>query len=278
MTKKMKEDDEKLLSEKKTVSDVHAETDIYYDSVHTMDLYYPLCQEENKMLVLDIHGGAWVYGDKKYNQHFCMNLSKHGFPVFNMNYSLVPEVDVKKQVQQIFDAIRFIRANYPQYRSYRLCLSGDSAGAHLASLCAAVTKYSYLQMQYEVYIGDIKIDALLLQHGVYQLQPMRESNNLMMKVLHRWMFPQKNITDCLWPCLDKNWDIPVFLLSSEQDEMFCRQTLRLAKRLEELSCPHELLFWDKSYEKLRHVFHIAFPDLEESQVSIEKMAQFLKNQ
>ena len=280
LTKKMAAADEAFYAQKKECNGITEQQDISYADGLTMDFYTPTNQQPCDIVIVDIHGGAWVYGDKRWNRHFCMHMAAHGFAVFNINYRLVPDVSVKQQLQDIFLALRYIKERENQYgiQGFKICLAGDSAGAHLASLAACICKDAGYQRLYAVDAMHMHIDMLLLQHGIYDLKPMKSSSNFMMKKLYGWMYPKAESTlrakDCLTTFLDESWDIPIFLLSSTGDEMFVSQTMHLATLLDQYQKRYELLCWEN--KELNHVFHISQPDGKESQESFDRMSVFLK--
>ena len=61
---------------------------------HSLDVYYPEHVEGLIPIVVSIHGGAFVAGDKFYNKEFGMRLALQNFCVININYDLAPEVDL----------------------------------------------------------------------------------------------------------------------------------------------------------------------------------------
>ena len=49
---------------------------------HLMDVYRPKGTENEKLpVIIDIHGGGWMYGDKDLNAPYCEALAKRGFVV-----------------------------------------------------------------------------------------------------------------------------------------------------------------------------------------------------
>lgn len=49
---------------------------------HLMDVYRPNGTENEKLpVIIDIHGGGWMYGDKDLNEPYCEALAKRGFVV-----------------------------------------------------------------------------------------------------------------------------------------------------------------------------------------------------
>ena len=80
----------------KTPKDVQRFDDIVYgeDKVwQSLDVYRPKATniEEKLPVIVSVHGGGWVYGDKKLYQFYCMSLAQRGFAVVNFSYRLAPE-------------------------------------------------------------------------------------------------------------------------------------------------------------------------------------------
>ena len=58
----------------------------------SLDVYRPVNAGNEKLLVIvSVHGGGWVYGDKDRYQYYCMSLAERGFAVVNFSYRLAPE-------------------------------------------------------------------------------------------------------------------------------------------------------------------------------------------
>lgn len=72
--------------------------------MHTLNLYRPLGAEGPLPVVVDIHGGGWMYGDRELNRAYCMYLASQGWAVMGMSYRLLPEVDLRGQVQDVLPA------------------------------------------------------------------------------------------------------------------------------------------------------------------------------
>ena len=81
----------------KTPEDVQRFDDIVYgeeDKVwQSLDVYRPKATniEEKLPVIVSVHGGGWVYGDKKLYQFYCLSLAQRGFAVVNFSYRLAPE-------------------------------------------------------------------------------------------------------------------------------------------------------------------------------------------
>ncbi|HAE45552.1 MAG TPA: alpha/beta hydrolase, partial [Lachnospiraceae bacterium] len=59
---------------------------------NVLDVYRPKRSEGRDLpVIVSVHGGGWVYGDKDRYQFYCMELSRRGFAVVNFSYRLAPE-------------------------------------------------------------------------------------------------------------------------------------------------------------------------------------------
>ena len=56
-----------------------------------LDVYYKKGTSENLPVIVSVHGGGWVYGDKDVYQYYTMHLAQMGFTVVNFSYRLAPE-------------------------------------------------------------------------------------------------------------------------------------------------------------------------------------------
>ncbi len=110
------------------------------DTEQTMDLYLPAGRTEDTKVILLLHGGSWVAGNKS-DMTPLIPVIKQQFPnhaIVNINYRLATEGSpaFPKQIQDIEKVIEYIEdSNYTLSDDYAFI--GFSAGGHLAML------YSY---------------------------------------------------------------------------------------------------------------------------------------
>lgn len=118
--------------------------DISYAAVspaQKLDLYLPQTGDGPFPVIVAIHGGSFVTGDKRDFQIVPMlSALERGYAVAAINYRLTGEARFPAQINDVKAAIRWLRASAAQYglRPDRIALWGDSAGGNLASL-AGVT-------------------------------------------------------------------------------------------------------------------------------------------
>ena len=97
-------------------------------------------------LVVFVHGGGWWTGNQRAASAFLdfpavlANLAQRGYVVASIEYRLSGEAPFPAQLQDLQEAVRFLRANAARFGidPAKVALWGMSAGAQLAAL-AAVT-------------------------------------------------------------------------------------------------------------------------------------------
>lgn len=135
---------------------VLAKRDIVYlqqdDHTELMDIFFPEKAKGMLPVIVDVHGGGWVYGNKELNEYYCMELAKLGFVVCDINYRLCPVTDLKGQVQDVTAALQWIFDHIHQYGgdSEQISMTGDSAGAQLAFLVCAASANEAYRRSYEI--------------------------------------------------------------------------------------------------------------------------------
>ena len=90
--------------------------------------------------VVIVHGGSWSSGDSKQLPELNSYLANHGYNVAAINYRLAPEYKSPAPVEDVRDAIRYLKDNAEKLNidTNNFILLGRSAGGQIA-LCAAYT-------------------------------------------------------------------------------------------------------------------------------------------
>ena len=108
------------------------------DANQTLDLYIPKDNDGAVGLVLLIHGGAWISGDKQgyYSLGTLRDASEdHGYACASINYRFLSEtVDMQDIADDIDLALQFIKEKAAEngVNIEKVLLSGKSAGGHLS--------------------------------------------------------------------------------------------------------------------------------------------------
>ena len=144
------------------------------DKWHLLDVYRPRKAMGALPVIINIHGGAWVYGDKKVYAPYCMYLASRGFTVVNASYRLAPRHTFPAPLEDVGAVVEWVFHHADEYRFdlSNLFFVGDSAGAHLA------TAYTAIQLNdaYAKSFPRIKVakrfvpKGLLLNCGVFDME------------------------------------------------------------------------------------------------------------
>ena len=152
------------------------------------DIYIPKSGEGPFPVVLWVHGGAFVGGDKSDISIYATALAAEGFAVVCINYRRAPEAKYPTPVFQTQDAyldlLRSRDAGYP-FDMRRLVLAGDSAGAHIvAQYAAAQTNADYADMlSVKQIVPNDTLRAVLLFCGPYNLKKIEEGSSPLLNFL-----------------------------------------------------------------------------------------------
>lgn len=116
-------------------------SDIQYvpggSNAQKLDLYIPDGATSTTPLIVWVHGGGWVGGDKALAMNaFQLRYARDGYAMASLNYRLSSEAIFPAQIYDCKAAIRWLRANAAQYNIdvTRIGVWGSSAGGHLVSL------------------------------------------------------------------------------------------------------------------------------------------------
>lgn len=252
--------------EKQTPPVVEEVKDIPYlddgNRYHLLDIYYPENTTEKLPVIIDIHGGGWMYADKNLNEYYCKSLADRGFVVFNISYRLVPDVTVNEQIQDCALALKWISENMAEYPcdTENVMLTGDSAGGQLAAYSAVLLQSPELREIFGTVEADLNITALLLTSPVANMK----DGALSVYTKALWGKDYKDKPTYKYMNLDEIIDYaqlpPTYLITSSGDSMAHSQTLHTAEMLESKGVEVVLKDYEKFNGKsLPHVFSILEP-------------------
>ena len=160
------------------VADVTVLSDLEYslgDRHARLDLYRPPKPDGPLPVILWIHGGGWLSGDKTDSHGYFTILAAAGYAVVSVNYTITPGSKQPAPVRQVNEATRYLleAADRLQLDPDRMVLAGDSAGAQLASqLVGVVTNPGYAaQLGVVPALQPDQLRATVLCCGVYDVAP-----------------------------------------------------------------------------------------------------------
>lgn len=139
----------------------------------TLDVAWPK-KPGSYPLVLIVHGGGWVSGDKSSFVNGMLWLTASGYAAATLNYRLVK--DGKNQfpaaIQDLRCALRHLRANASRYQidPTRVVVTGNSAGGHLAALLGVSSDVKGLDHPDCPHTtGSVSVSGVVSNAGAYDL-------------------------------------------------------------------------------------------------------------
>jgi acetyl esterase/lipase len=135
-----------------------------------LDVYLPEAPGHRRPAIVQVHGGAWVIGDKReQGVPLLVHLSDHGFVGFNVNYRLSPGATFPDHLIDLKAAIAWIRAHADDYGVDPdfIAVTGGSAGGHLAAMLALTANRPEYQPGFSH--ADTSVQACVPLYGVYDL-------------------------------------------------------------------------------------------------------------
>lgn len=104
------------------------------------DLYLPLGQGPFPVVLL-VHGGSWQHGQRNDMDAIARQLVARGYAAFTVDYRLAPQSRFPAQLQDLQQAVLWLRQHADNYwlDDSRVSGWGFSAGAHLISLLGTLS-------------------------------------------------------------------------------------------------------------------------------------------
>lgn len=118
--------------------------DVAYADQHPrqiMDIWLPDEGDGPFPLVVFVHGGAWMFGNKRENtMPSLFKFMQQGYALACLQYRTAPESHWPLPLYDVRAAIRFLRANAEKYnlKADKIALLGNSAGGQISNVVAAL--------------------------------------------------------------------------------------------------------------------------------------------
>lgn len=272
-----------------TCDHVHILENINYaqdhQNEHTLDIIYPKIKTDHYPLIINIHGGGFSMNSKDYQyRQYGIQLASSHYAVANINYRLAPQSPFPNQIEDVLRAIQFLyqaRVLY-QLNFDQLFLCGDSAGAYLAALTAAIMTNEHYRQYYHFNLP-IQCRAIALNCGFFDFTTViyRDIPFPLKHKMLQILFDDKEYTKLpqfkytsVTEAITKHFP-PTYLMDTEIYS-FANESLRLKKRLDQFHITNQFTYFNKSY-KLNHAFNVYDTHKESHQVLKEIFHFFSQN-
>jgi acetyl esterase/lipase len=229
-----------------------------------------------------IHGGGWMIGDKATHRRIGKGFAAQGYVVVNINYRLAPGYQFPVQLQDVSKAIYYVYNNIQEYGGDKtqLFLGGDSAGAHLASWYAAALQKQELfkKADVEEVIPKDYIRGLLLFYGAYDLETALETDFPGAQILgDSFLGKDKEIykqrAQITSPIRHLTEDYPPAFICSGTKDSLHSESVQFEQELTQLNLPHKKLFFGEDYKCHHGFLNLYFYNC--AKIAMEEAGEFM---
>ena len=244
--------------------DIICYRDIAYGphKMHVLDVYRPKCADTpNLPVIVSVHGGGWVYGDKNLYQYYCMSLAQRGFVVVNFTYRLSPEHKFPCHLEDTAKVFEWVLKHGAKYGMDRnnIFAVGDSAGAHILSLyCLLCTNPEYAARYAFKAPEGFAPKAVALNCGAYDFELIKSSTSNTMQLM-KDVLPKKGSPEELYQISTVNHiteHFPPCYIMTANGDFLREQPESLKKILDEKQVPYVYKLYGDDTNPLGHVFHL----------------------
>lgn len=263
-----KEGDDRRDAGLTTPADIIRFDDLCYaddDPCQKLDVYRPRELEGQVLpVIVSVHGGGWVYGDKERYQWYCMSLAQRGFAVVNFTYRLAPEYQFPASMVDTNSVFSWVLEHAQEYGmdAGHVFAVGDSAGAHMLCMyTAACTDAAYAARIGIEPPQDFVPTGIALNCGAYRIligertgNPMLDlSANLMADLLPGGGTPEECAVISPIDFVNDRFP-PTFVMTADGD-FLAPDALPLVQRLVDLNVETTFHYYRSDALELGHVFH-----------------------
>lgn len=247
---------------------------------HRMDIYRPDGSENTVLpVIINIHGGGLIIGNKEFNRFFCAKLCALGYLVFSIEYRLIPDCMVFDQFSDVCNAFNYIQAHLCEYNGDADHIYGvaDSGGAYLLTYTAAMNKCHTLAKAAHVKPHNISFRALGLISGMFYTTRFDKIGMFLPAYLYGKNYKKQSFAKYVNP---ENPELvtslpPCYLVTSRYDNLR-KYTLDFVEALGRYGIVYELSEYMKG-RHLTHAFSVFRPDFKESEETISDMHAFFES-
>lgn len=244
-----------------------------------MDIFEPIVDEMIELpVIINIHGGGLIDGNKNLSEGFCRQLAKRGYLVCSLEYRLIPNVRVYEQFDDVCAGMDCIGRKLVDFNVdfTRIYLVAESAGAYLSTYVAAMKKSKALQEAIGYEPTRMIFKAMGLISGMFYTTRKDSTGRFLSRSFYGKDERSKRMAQYTNPEHPEIiYNIPPCYLVTSKADMLERYTLDFAGELGNKGVEHYLRHMG-SDPKLIHAFPVLRPDLPESERVIDEIIEWFK--
>lgn len=284
---KQREDFEKSCVERdekyKIPDGVLVTSDIPYindgSKAHRLDIYRPQNNDKKILpVIVNIHGGGLIIGNKEFNRCFCANVALQGYLVYSIEYSLIPDCNYFQQLHDVSLAMNFIHKRIVSDGGDISHIYGvaDSGGANLLLYTVAIQNNPSVSKSFKIKPSTLKLNAVGFISGMFYTNSFDKIGLFLPKYLYGRHYKKRAFAPLINP--EHKYIagslVPCYLVTSYNDNLR-HYTTNFEKALVKYNIPHKLDNYSKN-PRLTHAFCVFEPFYQESTDTIISMTDFFK--
>ena len=230
--------------------------------MNVLDVYRPQNTDEKLPVIVSVHGGGWVYGDKKLYSHYCTSLATRGFVVVNFTYRLSPESKFPCHLEDTVKVFDWVLKNGKQFGMDldNVFAVGDSAGGHILALFSAMCTNPDFATKFDFKAPENFVPrAIALNCAVLDMDAIKNSEGSNTLTLMKDVLPKGKIEEYLKlanPIAYVNEKFPPCMIMTCNEDFLKEQPDTFMEKLKNCNVPYVYKFYGDETNKLGHVFHL----------------------
>ncbi len=255
------------------------------EDYHKVDLY-GTSSPEKLPVVIEVHGGGFVGGDRAKNTSHCEFFAERGYKVVATDYPRIPRNgDFKDSIQALFTSYQWVADHADEYGfdMSRVLLSGDSAGGYYVLLSCAISNSEELQQYFDITLPSFDFNGYVTTCPLADIRSMQDD-------LHQDNGPNAHIAQAIGANLLLDEDLMshldlmqsvdatafegLYMLTTPDDTVTGKAVLTFDQYLTDNNVDHVTVSYDSVENDIGHTFNISHPDFSESKVANQDMVDY----
>ena len=242
---------------------------------HVTDIFGSRSADGPAPVIVEIHGGGYIGGNKEINTKHAAFYAQNGYVVLTPNYTHLPQGTFKTVAQELFSLFHWMEAHAEEYHLdlNHVGISGDSAGGYYVLLTAAIMTQPELQEYFEVEKPSFDLSAVVATCPGTDVLAIREglgkpgpAGFMAGRIGEDILNDEDLMSHCdLYTVINPETYPPVFMITTPGDVTTGPETLKFDQFLTEKGVAHTLISYEDEGSGLIHVFNILEMQYPESQ-------------
>ncbi|MDT1940266.1 MULTISPECIES: alpha/beta hydrolase [Carnobacterium] len=254
-----------------------------------MDVIMPKESLEKSPLIIWVHGGAYVGGDKRDITSYAESIASYGYVVANINYALAPEQIYPGPLVQLTESYLYLKEHAEEFGIDldQVLFAGDSAGAQIVAQFLAIQTNPILAelVAIQAVVPKESIKGGLLFCGPFNIEKLgTESKSRLMNIL---------MNQVAWAYVgEKNWlkderlkqvaldlhitkEYPPVFVTDGNTNSFEHHAHEFIEQLKAKQIEVESVFFDPKEAKTEHEYQFLL-NTEPAKITFNKMMEFIE--